>query len=216
VRANPSRRSDRARVRVLKRPAVRLKLTCKRGALAQQESAHVFGRTASTLCHRVSHLGEVAAQCLRDSALVARKVGAISLQLYAAPSYLARKDTPKTPADLREHEWVGLEGVAPVQLSKARAKRAPNAPQRVLCNDVFVARELLRASAGIGMLPSFLVDDDVARGALVRVLPRWLEQTGNVYLVHPSRKHVPSKITAFRDLVIETLRQRPLSPVPTN
>jgi len=41
-------------------------------------------------------------------------------------------------------------------------------------------------------------------------LPRWVVFTGNAYLVQPDRKHVPKRVTAFRDLLLEMLRQRPM------
>jgi len=53
----------------------------------------------------------------RDSALIARKVGDIMIQLYAAPAYLARRGTPRSPAELRDHDWIGFRGAAPLQLS---------------------------------------------------------------------------------------------------
>jgi len=74
---------------------------------------------------------------------------------------------------------------------------------------MLVARALIRAGGGTGMLFSFLADGDVTEGRLVRVLPNWLAHAGTVFLVHPSRRHVPHKVTAFRDLVLEILRHRP-------
>ena len=71
--------------------------------------------------------------------------------------------------------------------------------------------EALKAGGGIGTLPSFLADAEVTAGTLVRVLPRWKGQTSAVYVVQASRKNTPPKVTAFRDLVTEILRQRPLS-----
>jgi len=49
--------------------------------------------------------------------------------------------------------------------------------------------------------------------SIVRVLPRWefKKLGGAVFLVQPGRKHVPKQVTAFRDLLLEMFRQRPLS-----
>lgn len=70
-------------------------------------------------------------------------------------------------------------------------------------------REVLRRDGGIGMLPTFLTDDDVVTGRLLRVLPKHEKATARVFLVMPERKYVPARVTAFRDLVVELLRQRP-------
>jgi DNA-binding transcriptional LysR family regulator len=151
----------------------------------------------------------------RDSALIARKVGDIMIQLYAAPAYLARRGTPRSPAELRDHDWIGFRGAAPLQLSASGARSVIQARPRVICDDMFFAREVLRTGGGIGALPSFIADGDLADGRLVHLLPRWVSRTGTVSLVHPSRRHIPRRVNAFRDLLLEMLRQRPLSSIGT-
>ena len=42
---------------------------------------------------------------LPDSTLVARRIGWVDLIVGAAPGYLAKYGTPKTPADLEHHRW---------------------------------------------------------------------------------------------------------------
>lgn len=138
---------------------------------------------------------------LRDSSMVARKIGAVALQLYASPAYLGRRGTPRSLAELQGHESVALGG----------ARDSPLDRPRIVCDDKFFAREVLRGGGGIGLLPSYLVDADLASGALVRVLPRWELRRGAVYLVQPGRKHVPARVSAFSALLVELFRQRPLS-----
>lgn len=147
----------------------------------------------------------------RSSTLVARKVGTLVVQLYAAPAYLARRRPPRRPAELRDYDWVSFAGPRSMaELIRHRDLRAIKA--RITCRDPFFAREVLRTGGGVGALPTFLAEADVAAGALVRVLPRWLVRTGTIQLVQPSRQHVPRKVTAFRELLLEMLRQRPISP----
>jgi DNA-binding transcriptional LysR family regulator len=145
---------------------------------------------------------------LRVSSLIARKLGNLSLQLYSSPAYLAGRGMPRSASDLASHDLIGLRGAPPMPLaarSKSQVRRS-----RIDCDDMLVARALIRAGGGTGMLFSFLADGDVTEGRLVRVLPNWLAQAGAVFLVYPSRRHVPHKVTAFRDLVLEVLRHHPL------
>ena len=151
---------------------------------------------------------------LRTSSLVARKVGRIKMRLYAAPSYLELHPAPATPEDLEAHDWVTFRGASPLLLSTASASakktvRVERAP-RLWCDDMTVAREVLRSGGGIGWLPSFVADADVKEGRLLCVLPRWTAPSGTAYLVQTTRRHVPPRVTAFRDLLLETLRRRPL------
>ena len=65
---------------------------------------------------------------------------------------------------------------------------------------------------GIGALPSFLTRSDVESGAVVPVLPKWTKEAGSLFFVHPRTQHVPRKVTAFRDFLLEHLRHHPLCP----
>lgn len=134
---------------------------------------------------------------LRGSSLVARKLGPVTFHLYASPGYLSRRGTPRSIEDLSHHDGVILRG---------GDRELPLAP-RTICDDKFFAREALHAGAGIGLLPVYLADASLAAGALVRVLPRWESRRGTVYLVQPSRKHVPLRVTAFRDILLHLLRK---------
>jgi DNA-binding transcriptional LysR family regulator len=77
-----------------------------------------------------------------------------------------------------------------------------------VCDDLLFVRAAVRAGAGIGLLPRFLVEDDVDAGRLVRILPRVERVGGTVHVVTPAAKHVPPKVKAFRDLVLEMLKVR--------
>lgn len=149
---------------------------------------------------------------------MARKVGRVAACLYASPQYLARRGTPRTPADLRAHDWVDFIGSPPLRLSDGtqRAEVGPGAKvdvaPRLRADSLWFMLEALKAGAGVGQLPSFLADPDVAAGKLVPVLPRLVALAGTVYFVHPASKQVSPRVTAFRDLLVELLRQRPVGP----
>jgi len=145
---------------------------------------------------------------LRVSSLIARKLGNLSLQLYSSPAYLTRRGMPRSSSELAGHDLIGLRGAPPMPLASSSKGQVPRS--RIDCDDMLVARALIRAGGGIGMLFSFLADGDMTEGRLVRVLPDWLAHAGAVHLVYPSRRHVPHRVTAFRDLVVEMLRRRPL------
>jgi DNA-binding transcriptional LysR family regulator len=142
----------------------------------------------------------VGSKPLRDSSLIVRKLAPMTAALYASPSYLARRGTPRSDRELASHEWV---------LMKSSLRRLPHAgTSRLQCDDMYFVQAALRAGAGIGFLPSWLADPDVAAGTLVPLLPRLGQLTGHAYLVHPPSKHVPLRVTAFIEVVLETLRAR--------
>jgi DNA-binding transcriptional LysR family regulator len=149
---------------------------------------------------------------LPPSALVARRVGTAVIQYFASPTYISRRGAPRELADLHDHDWVTFahaRELAPGPVPDL-AHRPPRA--RTVCDDKFFARELLRSGAGIGVLPLYLAAADLRAGSLVRVLPRIERRHAAIYLVQPSRTKVPARVTAFREVLIEHLRQEPLGP----
>lgn len=144
---------------------------------------------------------------LRDSTLIASKVGELPVAFYASPAYLAAWGTPRTLDDLSAHACVAVSGSGPFTFESASRGRVRLRP-KVVADDGFFAREAVRLGMGVGLLPSFLAQQDVLAGRLVRVLPRWTTLTGGVYLVLPSVTHLPKKTAALRDHVVAALRAR--------
>jgi len=145
---------------------------------------------------------------LRDSSMLAQKVMPLSIQLFASPSYLARRGAPRSPADLASHDWLEIRKSGPLRLESGDAVETVVGKGRLVSDDMFFAREALRAGVGIGVLPAFLAEPDVVAGALVRVLPRWTVPTGALWMVSPSGRHVPKKVSAFRRFALEALKAR--------
>jgi DNA-binding transcriptional LysR family regulator len=149
---------------------------------------------------------------LKGTSLVARKVGEVVFGIYASPSYLARRGSPKATDDLLSLDWIGFAGTPPLLFRRSGIpERVVDVRPRVVADDMAFLRETLKQGAGLGFLPSFVADAELAAGTLVRVLPKLVAPAGSVYLVRSNAKHVPRRVTAFSELLVETLRRRPLS-----
>jgi DNA-binding transcriptional LysR family regulator len=148
----------------------------------------------------------VPANKLPPSALVARRLGGVELNLYAAPSYLARHGSPRQPEDLREKDTVLLhprDGCSRWTLAGSRGTIAVDVRGQLGSNDFTLIRELIASGAGVGMLPSILAVADLRSGRLVRVLPEYTLRGSVVYLVYPASRPMPVKIAVFRDFLLE-------------
>ncbi|VDZ87910.1 LysR family transcriptional regulator [Lelliottia amnigena] len=55
--------------------------------------------------------------------------------------------------------------------------------------------------AGVALLPSWLVQDDLAKGTLRRVLPDHLFPRQGIYALYPNTRHVPEKVRTFIDFL---------------
>lgn len=145
-----------------------------------------------------------AADTMKDSTLTARKLGRFNAGLFAAPSYLARRGTPKSFGDPK-HDWVMFTpvlGAAPVP---------PNFRPRYRTDDFFMLQNLLRQGAGIGPLPTFVAERQVAKGELEALFPRErFRGKGGYFLVYPSSGQVPRKVSAFSNFLVERLKTHAL------
>jgi DNA-binding transcriptional LysR family regulator len=154
----------------------------------------------------------VRAGLLRDSTLVARKLRETELQLFASPSYLARRGTPRTIEELEGHDCVlfrANHGRARWALESKTGKVSVEVTGRLSSDDFTFLLAATVAGAGIGLVPRFTAEVEVRGGRLVRVLPGHASAGGAVYIVHASSKHVPRKVAAFRDFIIETFASLP-------
>lgn len=148
---------------------------------------------------------------MKDSSLIARPACPIYARLLASPQYLETSDMPRQPADLAGHKWVTHRGLPSIRL-ESRSGSATFRPQGpICCDDIFFVREAVRAGAGIGVIPTFLVDKDLARGRLVTVLPQYHTLAAYVYIIRPGTREVPRRVRAFNDFLLEYLETHPLS-----
>jgi DNA-binding transcriptional LysR family regulator len=149
---------------------------------------------------------------LAESSLVARKLGAVALRLYAAPSYLARRGTPAKLAELADHDTVQF---VPAPRLQTWGLRGPDGDveitpgARVVSNNLFVVRDAAVAGAGIALLSELAVGDDLAAGRLVEVLPAWSIPESEVFAVYPSTRNLSPKVRVFLEFLVGWLTPAP-------
>jgi DNA-binding transcriptional LysR family regulator len=142
---------------------------------------------------------------LPSSALIAKRLGPNNIALYASAGYAARRELPKHPEDLREHDNVVFfpNDAAEYQLKGPKGFTRVKVPGRVSGDDFFFIREAVLAGLGVGALPTFMATQELAAGRLVPVLPEYQSALGSIYVLYPSAKPLPAKVTAFTTYVRE-------------
>jgi DNA-binding transcriptional LysR family regulator len=142
---------------------------------------------------------------LPDSSLVARKLGELEHRLYASPRYLQRHGAPATVRDLEDHQLVVFRAKDLARtwaLRSATGEASVPVRGRIGGDDFTFVRAMVVAGGGIGLLPHVNCAADEASGHLVRVLPDHHARGASLYVVYPSAKNVPARVTAFRDFVV--------------
>jgi len=151
---------------------------------------------------------------LPDSSLVARKVASGYLALAASPAYLAARGTPRTLEDLAAHDCIRSAGHAGPSTWRLNG---PDGPTQIAVTGRFSAntgpaqKKAAIGGLGICLLPMGTLQASFRSGELVEVLPGVASSVGNLYVVYPSRRHVPRAVTAF----VEMTAQRLAAVIPT-
>jgi DNA-binding transcriptional LysR family regulator len=149
---------------------------------------------------------------LKDSQLVARKLGDAAMVIVGAPAYLKRHGTPQTPADLGAHNRLGFgfaRAVSGWPLVDAQ-QRAIDVPLEgnALVSDGETLRQLALSGLGLARLAAFQVREDVVAGRLVVLLdtfnPRDREPVNALYLGQGG--HLPARVRALLDFLVERMR----------
>lgn len=139
-------------------------------------------------------------------ALIARRLGQARITLCAAPSYLAARGTPRTPQDLEQHDCLGYSYWAS---GNQWPLQGPGGEARVTVNSILqanngdVLREAAIAGMGVILQPDFLLEDALADGRLVRVLPEWDVPAIGIFAVYTSRSHLAPKVRSFIDYLVD-------------
>lgn len=141
-----------------------------------------------------------------DEGVVARRLASCRSVLCASPGYLKRRGRPRRPEDLPSHDCIthafGTRAEYRLQHAGRLTRQAVAGP--LSGNETAVLRQAALAGAGIAMLPTYFVGDELQRGTLVRVLPDHEPEPLGIHAVILSRQHQPLPLK----LLIEFLADR--------
>ena len=147
---------------------------------------------------------------LPDSTLVARRIAPLRLAVLASPAYLDRHGTPARPRDLADHDcivytvsdgdiWRFREGERFTSV-RVRGRFRSDSPEAM--------RAAAVAGHGIAGLPTYLLGDALAQGALVRLLSDYPVAEAGLYAVRPPGPP-PAKTRAFIDALAARFGPKP-------
>ena len=150
---------------------------------------------------------------LRDSGLVAVKVGQTRWATVASPRYLKGRKAICKPADLAGMDCINFfypsTGKARTWEYRRGAKREFfEPPSRLLIGIPEATVGAALAGLGILQILDFEVEAAVREGKLTRVLQRWDPPGPPISVVYPSNRYVSTRVRAFVDFVREALRAR--------
>lgn len=148
---------------------------------------------------------------LKDSGLVARRLGALPMINCASPAYVERRGTPRGLADLERHVLVNYAhslGAEPAVFEHRAGDRWALVPMRshVTVNNADAYLAACLAGLGIIQVPRYGMRARMASGALVEVLPDHTAEPMPLSLVHAYGSRVPRRVRAVMGWIEDAAR----------
>lgn len=147
---------------------------------------------------------------LEDSDLAMRSFGPSARILVASPVLIAAHGKPQTLEDLGRMPTVSMTAVGKEHVwSFVDADSKPAAElihtPRLSTDDLYTLRQAALSGVGVAFMPAEIVADDLASGALVRLLPSLISRAGIVHAVFPSRRGMVPAVRLLLDFLAEGL-----------
>jgi DNA-binding transcriptional LysR family regulator len=150
---------------------------------------------------------------LKDSRLVARRIGTAHRALLAAPSYLARYGEPQHPYDLANHHCVLYTGLA--SMNEWEFEDEDGKPLRVRVNGRFqsntseATRQAVCDGLGISYSTIWTYGADIRAGRVRPILTRFRLPPLPLNVVFQPARRPSLKVKHFVDYFSEAFRQDP-------
>lgn len=147
-----------------------------------------------------------------DPNLVIRQFEKIEQHLFASQGYLNEFGELKNPEQLAEYKILSMaedhtEQFLTLQNEQQEQKKIRVSPT-VMGSDLNMLAQLAASGSGVTLLPDNVVEQYVASGELVRVLPDWKAPHGIFHVVYPSRRGLLPAVRVFIDYLVAELNRR--------
>ncbi|MDD2767602.1 MAG: LysR family transcriptional regulator [Methylococcus sp.] len=150
---------------------------------------------------------------LRDSSLIARKLGTSQRIVCGSPSYFDRRGVPKTPEDLKMHNCLANSSLPPRDqwqfVSQDGKSTVIKVSGTLEANSADALRMAAISGLGLVLLPTYMVGQDVRKGRLQAVLTDYVPAPLDIHAVYPHRKHLSAKVRTFVDFLHERFHPTP-------
>jgi DNA-binding transcriptional LysR family regulator len=147
-----------------------------------------------------------------DAGLVSRVVATYRPMICASPAYLAEHGEPLTAQALASHDCLLFSSRAQRQSWRLRDDAgewvASEGRSRLRMDSGAAIRDAAVAGLGLGLLPEFLVEQDLATGRLRQVLPDIDLGEVKIVAIYPTRRHLEPRVRRFIDLLVEELASK--------
>jgi DNA-binding transcriptional LysR family regulator len=142
---------------------------------------------------------------LKDSSLIARRIGPKQSVFCASPDYIARAGKPKTPPDLTQHDCIIMGTSLKNQTWRFITEKdeiSVPVTGRYAVDSMQLVVKAAHNGMGIAQVPYPLVIQSLEKGELIRLLSDYSPPIQSIYIIYPSHKHLARNVRVFIDHVV--------------
>lgn len=145
---------------------------------------------------------------LRDTRLIARRLGVSRGGIFASPRYLERRGRPRSVRELAAHECIlfrTTSGRAVWEVVGPGGSESVEVQGSVSADDHHMIQEAAAEGHGLALLPIFTSTGRGPAAKLARVLPQHATAGAPLHLVYPSARFLPKRVALLRDQLLREL-----------
>ncbi|MFC4310076.1 LysR family transcriptional regulator [Steroidobacter flavus] len=144
-------------------------------------------------------------QLRANSILKTVKLATSRLVACASPAYLKKNPQPEIPENLLHHNCLAFTDTAPTVQQWRFERDGRNSMVQALGTLRASSNELLKQAAlrgqGVILQPTFNVYEELRAGTLQQVLADYDAGSLGIYLIHPQRRYLATKVRSFIELL---------------
>ncbi|MBJ9203365.1 LysR family transcriptional regulator [Citrobacter sp. FDAARGOS_156] len=146
-----------------------------------------------------------------DPATVSVLLAEVPRSMVASPELLAQFGILTHPEQLSALPWIAVNTFYQHSVSLLHHRRNEaitlNISPRLSTDSIYVARNAALVGLGVTLVSSWMVEDDIASGRLITLLPDWHASSLPVHLVYPWARYYPTRLRKFLALMKDVMPQ---------
>ncbi|WP_413774307.1 MULTISPECIES: LysR family transcriptional regulator [unclassified Klebsiella] len=146
-----------------------------------------------------------------DPATVSVLLAEVPRCTVASPQLLAHYPTIAGPSQLSALPWIAISTFYQHEVVLHHVERGLSEniaiAARLSTDSLYVAKNAALAGLGAAVVSSWTVEEELANGTLVELLPEWQAAPLPVHLVYPWARYYPARLRTFLNLMREVMPQ---------
>jgi Transcriptional regulator len=144
-----------------------------------------------------------------DPATVSVLLAEVPRCTVASPQLLAQFQAIERPEVMSELPWVAISTFYQHEVMLRHSTTGENVTfslvPRLSTDSLYVAKNAALAGLGVAIVSSWTVENELAQGRLVELLPAWQAAPLPVHLVYPWARYYPTRLRKFLDLMRDVM-----------